>query len=73
MKVKPYIGAIVIVGTNQTQGTCAAIITEVHSDTCVNVTRFNKDGSIEIVTSVGYKEGYLEYNVDWQWPKLEKV
>ena len=69
--MKPTIGRIVHVGTNQEYGSALpAIITKVHSDTDITVTRFNIDGTTESVRCGTYKQGALEYHVDWQWPPI---
>lgn len=64
--MKPSIGRIVHV--KDSRGVvCAAIITEVHSDDCVNVTVFHPNGPSYNVTSVIFAEELVDKN-QWSWP-----
>lgn len=63
----PSVGRIVHVA-NDEGTTCAAIITEVHGDTCINVTRFNPDGTTEGITSLVKVHTPPKDNIDWNWP-----
>lgn len=64
---KPSIGRIVHVA-NESGYLCAAIVTSVHSETCINVTRFNIEGSSTHITSLIKVEGEPKESIDWNWP-----
>lgn len=67
MDQKPSIGRIVHVA-NEAGSPCAAIVTAVHSETCINVTKFNIEGGITHVTSLVKVSDAPKGTVDWNWP-----
>lgn len=63
----PSIGRIVHV-VDEKETTLPAIITCVHSETCINVTVFNENGLTHAVTSLVKVEDTPKYVTDWNWP-----
>lgn len=69
MKQKVRIGSIVIVA-NPSGRQCAAIVTAVHSEDCINVTRFECGGDIKLVTSLVKVADAPKGTLDWNWPPV---
>lgn len=69
MEQKPSLGRIVIVGGDDDGEERAAIVTAVHSDTCINVTRFNEQGDTTGLTSLTLPDPNQSLgNCNWRWP-----
>jgi hypothetical protein len=67
MQQKPSIGRIVIFTLDDVQS--AAMITKVHSDTCVNLRVFPDRGPIIERTSVVIDDAHRRLNPRWSWPE----
>jgi hypothetical protein len=65
--MKPTVGRIVHVA-DEKGSQCAAIVTQVHSEACINVTRFNQDGTTSPVTSLTKVGWPPKGTLDWNWP-----
>lgn len=63
---KPSVGRIVHYRPEVawTESSCAAIVTSVHSDTCINLAYFTPNGEPGSKCSVSYGEGCGH----WSWP-----
>ncbi|BEV68510.1 hypothetical protein Bb109J_c1930 [Bdellovibrio bacteriovorus] len=70
MEQKPTIGRIVHVA-DEKGTTCAAIVTAVHNETCINVTRFNPDGSTSGVANLQKVHYPPKGTLDWNWPSRD--
>lgn len=68
--MKPTVGRIVHVA-DEHGTTCAAIITSVHSDTCINVVRFSPNGEMTPEWSVNKVSIPPKGIKDWNWPPRE--
>jgi hypothetical protein len=67
MEQKPSIGRIVHVLDNANR-VCAAIITKVHSETCVNLVRIEGIGNLTPMSSCELVSTTLEHQSQWLWP-----
>lgn len=64
--MKPSVGRIVHYVNTQGEH-CAAIVTRVFSDTCVNLTVFGSDNMTYGFTSILFNEGATAGS--WHWPE----
>lgn len=62
----PHIGQIIYTA-NEHGSICPAIVTLVHSDTCLNAHRFNRDGSITALTSLVLSHDPPKSEMEWNF------
>lgn len=67
---KPTVGRIIRV-TNTEGETLAGIVTAVHSETTINATRFNADGTTSQMLSITKSDAQPTEATQWSWPPRE--